>query len=254
MDPNQAKILLRQRQEDEWAIAAFKEFRVSVEDILRIANYEQRSELWKLARKWRLTGSNFAAAAGHNPYQSPEGLAREMMWGSFQGNEATAWGNAHEDTACSMYEAYMRQMYPDFTVSHSGLQVIPDFPFIGVSPDGLCSYWDDEQGKRVNFLLEIKCPFRWKTDCFYFGHVPVYYYDQIQGIAGFLNLEFCDFVVWTPAGMEINRVRFDPDYFSTVLRPALLTWYTTLFYPALCGWREGKIEPPNLTETLTVTL
>lgn len=239
---------------DQWAVAAFREFCVSLDDIARIATFEQRTAAWLAARKWRLTGSNFAAAAAHNPYQSPEGLVVEMLWGTFQGNDATQWGNQHEDTACAMYEAFMRQTYPDFTVSHTGLQVIADFPFIGVSPDGLCSYWDDATNQRVHFLLEIKCPYRWKSDCFYFGHVPIYYYDQIQGIMGFLGLQFCDFVVWTPAGMEINRVRFDPDYFQTVLRPALLTWYTTLFYPTLCGWREGKIEPPNLTETLTVTL
>lgn len=224
---------------------AIAEFAVSDADIERIANIGQRTDEWKSARQWRLTGSNFAAAADHNPYCTPEELVAKMLWDTFEGNEATAWGTKHEPVACATYEAHMREAHPDFVVRESGLCVIKELPFIGVSPDGICSYWDATAGKRVTFLLEIKCPFRWKRDSFYFGHVPPYYYDQIQGIMGFLKLPFCDFVVWTPAGMEVNRVTFDSVYFQ-YLRQRLINWYATLFYPVLCGWRAGELEPPNL--------
>lgn len=232
----------------------YQEFAVTAEDVKRIEQAEQRSDAWKAARKWRLTGSNFGAAAGHNPYKSPEGLVVDMLWGNFTGNAATEWGTQYEPVACAMYEARMRQQWPDFVVQHKGLIVIPDTPFIGVSPDGLCRYWDAAAGHYVTFLLEIKCPFRWKQDKFYDGHVPTYYYDQIQGIMGFLGLPFCDFVVWTPAGMEINRVQYDPAYFCDVLKPLLLAWYEKLFYPKLCGWREGRIKPPALEEEWEVDL
>lgn len=232
----------------------FKEFAVSQSQVATIAAAPQRSEAWMSGRKWRLTGSNFAAAAGHNPYTTQEALVREMLWGTFTGNAATEWGTRHEPVACAMYETHMRATHPDFVVEEHGLQVIPEYPFIGVSPDGICTYWDAAANARVRFLLEIKCPFRWKADGFYDGVVPLYYWDQLQGLMGFLRLPFADFVVWTPVGMQVSRIRYDADYFEGVLRPALLHWYTNIFYPVLCGWREGAIEPPNLVPTLQVDI
>lgn len=232
---------------------ALVEFAVTDADVDRIAAIPQRTLEWKEARKWRLTASNFAAAADHNPYpgSSPSELVARMLWDTFQGNAATEWGTKHEPIACATYEAWMRDRHPDFVVRESGLRVIKELPFVGVSPDGICSYWDAAAGKRETFLLEIKCPYRWKADAFYFGHVPTYYYDQIQGIMGLLGLPFADFVVWTPAGMEVNRVTFDDAYFQ-YLRDRLVAWYATQFYPVLCGWRAGEIEQGSLRPAIVL--
>lgn len=217
----------------------WKEFRVTQADIERIAAAEQRSPEWHAARKWRLTGSNFAAALGHNPYTTPEQLVDNMLHGGFTGNEATQWGCDHEDEACAAYEAHMRTQFPDFAVRHTGLQIVYDYPFLGVSPDGLCSYWDPDAGVRRQLLLEIKCPYRWRPGSFYKDTVPHYYYDQVQGCMGFLDLPAADFVVWTPVGMQVNRILFDAEYFEGVLRPGLIDFYERLFYPALIAERSA---------------
>lgn len=226
---------------EETLLAIIRHFTVSEEDRARIAKLDQRSAEWLEARRFRLSGSIFAAALGHNPYQGQEDVAISLLWPTFKGNEATQWGNEHEDEACAMYECYMRQRYPDFQVHHAGFLIHDQLPFIGVSPDGLCEYWDEAQGKRVKCLLEIKCPYRWKKDRFYDPIVPLYYYDQLQGLMGFLNLPFSHFVVWTPMGLQINVVKFDKHYFQSVLRPGLIDFYVDLFYPALCLFLENKL-------------
>ena len=232
---------------------ALNEFAVTDEDIERIMNTPQRTPEWMQARQWRLTGSKFASAADHNPYESPDDLVQQMLHNDFCGNVCTEWGTRHEPVACDTYEAFSRTKHADFTVHQYGLHVVKELPFIGVSPDGICTYWDDTAGKEVSFLLEIKCPYNWKRDRFYFGHVPLYYYDQIQGIMGFLHLPFCDFVVWTPAGMEVNRVNFDANYFHT-LRQKLVDFYVNKFYPALCGRRAGELPQTHILPVLSVTL
>jgi putative phage-type endonuclease len=232
----------------------YTEFACDASQRAAIEAARQRSPEWLAARTHRLTASRFAAALGHNPYpgSQPEDVVRDMLWGGFTGNAATEWGTAHEAGACAMYEAHMQAAHADFVVRQHGLIIVPEHPFIGLSPDGIGEHWQD--GAVVQTLLEIKCPYRWKEDRFYENRVPLYYWDQIQGIMGFLGLPRCHFVVWTPVGMEVNDVAFDAAYFEGVLKPGLLHFYLHLFWPARCAWREGRLTPPDIYPPLQVEL
>lgn len=119
-----------------------------------LAGLEQGTPEWLQARQNRLTGSNFGAAAGHNKFKTPLQLAHDMLYSTFQGNDATRWGNAHEAVACNEYvlsrraqlrekaKALGAQAQPadahdaDFYVTHSGLNVDPSLHWLAVSPDG----------------------------------------------------------------------------------------------------------------------
>ena len=233
---------------------AYTEFAITPAEALQVAQYTQRSASWLRARKWRLSGSNFAAAAGHNPYMSREALVREMLWGSFKGNDATQWGTEKEPVARDMYLWAMRQVHPELSIDEVGFQVCPEVPFLGVSPDGICTVWDKTNGKMTRYLLEIKCPYRWKRDKFYDDTVPTYYWDQLQGSMGLLGLPYCHFVVWTPVAMQVTLVHFDTNYWRDTLKPALLEFYLKLFYPTLCAWRDGKLTPPEIITDIGLVL
>jgi putative phage-type endonuclease len=224
----------------------YAEFAVSAQEAATIAGYEQRTERWRRARKWRLTGSNFAAAAGHNPYMSRAALVREMLWGTFRGNAATEWGQAHEGGARDMYVWAMRKVHPELTVRETGLCVSPAVPFLAVSPDGVGRVWNRATTTWDEYLLEIKCPFRWRRDAFYDDTVPTYYWDQLQGSMALLGLRYAHFVVWTPVAMQVTVVHFDAAYWEGVLLPALLDYYTTMFYPTLRAWRNNELQPPDI--------
>jgi hypothetical protein len=82
-----------------------------------LAALDQGTTEWLDARRNRLTGSNFGAAAGHNKWKSPEGLAHDMLYATFKGNDATRWGTAHEPVACDEYiiaqRAKMKETHGD---------------------------------------------------------------------------------------------------------------------------------------------
>jgi len=213
---------------------AYTEFAVTAEDAARIASAVQRSPQWLAARRGRLTGSNFAAAAGHNPFMTRQQLVEEMLRPTFHGNDATQWGQDHEPVARDMYTWAMRKVRPELRVDEVGLQVSPELPFLGVSPDGVCTIRNGER-----YLLEIKCPYRWRPDGFYKDIVPTYYWDQLQGSMALLGLPYAHFVVYTPVAMQVTVVKFDEPYWRTTLLPALLHFYINDFYPA---WRAMQEE------------
>jgi len=124
--------------------------------------------------------------------------------------------------------------------------VCPDVPFLAVSPDGLCRVWNKAQSKWINYLLEIKCPYRWKRDKFYDDVVPTYYWDQLQGSMALLGLPYAHFVVWTPVAMQVSLVRFDTQYWNETLKPKLLDYYLSLFFPTLNAWRMAELIPPAI--------
>lgn len=43
------------------------------------------------------------------------------------------------------------------------------------------------------------------------------YYYQVQGQMGITGAKWCDFVTYTFQGMIIERIYFDPDFFTTIL-------------------------------------
>lgn len=181
-------------------------------------NVEQGTPEWLNARKSLITASDFGSASGFNKYKSrPQFLREKLGESSFSGNHLTAWGTRFEDTACDLYCAHMRSTCKNFSVRHTGLIVLGEpRPYIGLSPDGLIQY-EDENGQTQHGLLEIKCPrFHRKT-------IPSYYYCQIMGICGYMHLlrgrmqqefpapTFCDFVEMTLASLQITRYHYDDD-------------------------------------------
>lgn len=223
------------------------------EQATAISNIPQGSQAWLDARKNRLTASNFGAAIGMNKYQSPNGLLKNMLWNTFKGNVATRWGSDHEDVARDAYIAQIQSEiqagtspYTSIRVEETGLFVNPSRPWLGSSPDGVVHVTTTD-GKSHRFLLEIKCPFK---KSFYEPAVPVYYNCQIQGVMANMDLPYCDFVVWTPTGMQITRVDFDDDFWNTTLFPKLETFYFDRYLQAFVDKTNGVLEHGKIKRTL----
>jgi hypothetical protein len=71
--------------------------------------------------------------------------------------------------------------------------------------------------------------------------VPVYYYAQIQGTMGNLQLSWCDFVVWTPSGTQITRVPFDPVFWNDQLLPKVSHFYFETYVPLAIRKQKGLL-------------
>jgi putative phage-type endonuclease len=207
---------------------------VTDEDAKRIMQYDQRSAEWFQARKGRMTGSIVGAIVGHNFFNKPKDLLRELLWGTFKGNEATQWGTDHEATAAIRYE-----VHTNYTVDYPGLIINPQKPWLAYSPDGLVA-----GPERI--LLEIKCPFKKKL----YPSIPHYYFDQIQYGAHLMQCPVIDFFVWTPDKCKLERYAYEREYCEQFLIPAVEKFYFTRFLPLyLLQLRgllpEGSIDVPS---------
>ena len=180
-------------------------------------NAPQRTPEWFKEREGKLTGSAFGQAAGLAPGSRQQLWRRLMGLEVFEGNEATEWGNDHEDVAHEQYK-----IVTGVETELTGFVVHPNFKWLGCSPDLLVG----DQG-----LGEIKCPFNQKI----YEQIPPYYMAQMQGQLEITNREWCDFIVWTPQQMSIQRVWRSTQYWD---------WLHIRLADFWC-WVQAKVEPPR---------
>lgn len=182
---------------------------------------EQKSKEWFKARVGKLTGSNIGAALGVNPWKSPDDLIRQMVRdyhgaeSEFSGNIATAHGNLHEPLAVMDYTAKTGNI-----VDECGFFVHPEYDWLGASPDGLI----EDDG-----LIEVKCPFglrNKKGDDLVFKSLAEqpHYKSQVMVELACTGRSFCHFYQWSPFGDSLERVDYDPLWFTDNL-PILLAFY-----------------------------
>ena len=241
---------------------------------------KQGSKEWLEVRKLSLTASVFGAAAGSNPYQSPQDLLEEKLWGTFNGNALTVWGNEHEPHARESFLKWFKEFLsaryffagradsenPIFELKEDNAIKFSAEPWLAVSPDGILCYEDADGTKKVS-LVEFKCPTRDNAAnpsaspyAKYEHCIPSYYKDQVQGICGYLNenkysslgtIDDIWFVVWRPSNTWITHLKADPIYYKNFLKPKLFSWYFKLYLPALtrkynAGGERSKVETLQL--------
>lgn len=182
-------------------------------------NDQQRTEQWFKDREGKLTASMFAAACGIGPTSRQAAWRRFFKLETFEGNEATDWGEKHEADALREYKA---RVWPEADLSMSGFVAHADIPWVGCSPDVLIG---------TTGLGEVKCPFSQQL----YDAIPPYYMAQMQGQMEVTNREWCDFIVWTPEQMSVQRVVRDRTYWQWMYERLAEFWI----------YIEAGIEPPR---------
>ena len=133
-------------------IALDEDAAVSLEQVTRS---QSESTDWFAARRLRITATSSKAIVCRQK-TDVSNLVQWMLHGSFRGNEATRYGNEHEESAINDYIISQTTSESVVTVARSGLIVRPDEPWLACSPDGLIS----NSSTPDKGLLEVKCPFR----------------------------------------------------------------------------------------------
>lgn len=193
---------------------------------------EQRSDEWLQHRHNRITASKVKAVMSATSNAARARLVNEIVWGvPLRQTTAMRYGCDNEAKARHEYLRVKAACVAGYSVEETGLWVNRKWPVFGCSPDGIVF---DPSSTPSNGLLEIKCPYVLRdnlptdlcklsnTQCLSFcckldnGALKVKklhtYYAQMQFAMAVMEMTWCDFVIWTPHGISIERVPFDADW------------------------------------------
>lgn len=231
-----------------------------IKDLMKIPQYEQRSDQWFAARAKMLTASNLDSVLGRNKYSCREEILFKKCGLSvpFMGNKFTQHGCDTEDHAIAEYCRIYNKKTIDF-----GLLPHPTIEFLGGSPDGIAFDNGDPNSKPI--VLEVKCPFRKKNP----GVIPKQYFNQL-----ILNMVIADcdgvFIEYYPHGhvgqdyfLNIIHLKLEDhvDHFVTNNVPVFNEfWDEVLHYrnvgiethPRYSHW-DRKCNPKKKLKTLNIT-
>jgi len=194
----------------------------TVENLLKIPQYEQRSKEWFEQRNNAITASDIPTVLNENEYKTPWILLLDKCNSNpkpFVGNEATRWGTHYEDIAIEKYSEITGKEVLSF-----GLLIHPEYSWLGGSPDGITT---------DGILLEVKCPLKRKI---IHGEVPHHYLSQVLLNLEICNLEVANFIEYKPGNSdddyEINivEVKRDREWFSNNLPIMRNFWESVVKY------------------------
>ncbi len=186
-----------------------------IEKLLKLPQHEQRSEEWFAQRHTKLTSSDAATALNINPYSKPyELLFKKCGYDikPFVGNIATLHGQRYEDTAIELYCRITGRVNYNFglicytDVNKELENYNTEYDFLAGSPDGIVESIYDPNEEPI--LLEVKCPYRRKIKD---GHIPEYYYPQVQLNLFICDLNIADFIEYCPKTNKLNIVSIAKD-------------------------------------------
>lgn len=212
-------------------------------DIIQSTIGQSQNPVWHRARRFKITASLFGDVLDAIDRPTPTKISNIVgtitgtwnLYSNLSIRPFLDWGHDHEDEAIQVYKVKTSS-----SIEKTGLWIFDDYPFLGASPDGLVLNWE---GARMG-LVEIKCPYSLREnlisekppaylDKTTLGLKPNHkYYHQIQGQMFATKLPWCDFVIWTPKDLLVQRIFADPDWPRQAI-PKLVEFYETHLRPKL---------------------
>ena len=197
---------------------------------LEVVTRKQSASLeWFDHRVGRITAST-AYEVLHTSQDQPSSSLLKRLCSSEHKKVSTApleWGRTNEDTAHSDYSRQQKEGHTEFSSTAAGLVVNPKYPYLGATPDGWVGC--DCCGRGI---VEIKCPYTYRSmhpdaindSTFYLQRFsdqlkldPKHkYYYQVQMQLALCEVNYCDFVVWTLAGMATIHIYRNEAFFNQV--------------------------------------
>jgi len=256
--PEPTDLKLPDRDSLKATVEAFKaSLSVTAEKIREIectTRQQRSSPLWYDVRRYRLTASLFGLVQHRKPDTPPDSLVKRILQPQQFSSAATDWGITHEAVAIEQYIEHMHsQGHIELSVVSCGFHISQSHPYLGASPDG--AVYDPTSTEQPFGFLEIKCPYNARNKSpleactlpnFFCttvrnvdGEESVVlrtshsYYAQIQGQMAIGGRPWCDFVVYTSVGINVQRVLFDPEFWHNSLLPKLTDFYDNCIGPEI---------------------
>ena len=209
---------------------------------------QSASELWSNARKLRITASTMKEVCHRKSTTSCGPFIQKKLASLSIKTAAIAYGRKHEKDAISSYIGYHESKGTNVEVTKCGLIVDASEPWLAASPDGIVL--DPTMSEHNRGCLEVKCPFvcekmtileasrQVAAFCLVENSGKMYlseshgYYYQIQTQMHVTNLKWCDFVIWHPQEVFVQRIWYDTTFMKAAISKAK-TYYFEKFLPAV---------------------
>ena len=208
---------------------------------------QRMSSTWFAIRRYRLTASMFGDVISRRPETPPDKLVLRILKPTDFTTPAMRYGIDNEKLAIEQYTQHQQANgHPELLVTKSGFIINPSFPFLGASTNE--AVYDPSNQDQPFGFVEVKCPYsaRDKTpleaaaDCFCCNSTSSCssltlkrhhtYYAQIQGQVAIGKRTWCDFVIYTPKGLSVQRIPFDSQYWTEKF-PKLKSFYDDCIAP-----------------------
>ena len=210
---------------------------------------QSESNLWYHHRRIRITASNFGMVAKRRDTTPVANAVKTLLYTRPCDTKPMRWGCLHEEDARRAYTQYLHSQstQPPPEVTKSGLVIDINEPCLACSPDGNVTIGDSHG------LVEFKCPYsaseltpaeaveqlKSKFACklnsengsLQLKRSHNYYY-QVQGQLAITGRPWCDFVMWTPKGMTVERIHFHAAFWEGV-KMKLVSFYRRAILPEL---------------------
>ncbi|XP_063963770.1 uncharacterized protein LOC129270480 [Lytechinus pictus] len=216
---------------------------------------QSSSLIWHDQRAGRITGSTAHQALRTSLVNPAPSLIKKICIPHPEPINAPAliWGREHELRAIQTYTTLFEEDHFDDMVTRAGFIIFKDHPFLGASPDGKVSCTCCGKG-----IVEVKCPYRHRMqtvqealadkdfclDAELTLKKSHSYYTQIQLQIAACNVEYCDFVVWTPRSIHVDRVAKDNDFIDAMVQRLTTLWKTAILPELLTRRLEKDTTPP----------
>ena len=241
-----------------------------VSHLEKLTRGQAKNRQWFRYRAGRITASQLHQVTHTNPNQPSLSLVRKVCYPHTHKftSTATSFGCAHEREAIETYKTTMAE-HTSISVTPCGLFVDQDASYLGASPDALVQCTCCGLG-----VVEVKCPLcaqgadtleevaeRQKRFCLQRSQSGALqliknhpYYLQCQLQMHVTRRPYCDFVVWSAAGMHIECLKPDEvvlkcaltkaeQFFRRCILPELAgKWYTRSRTPL------SSIQPDDIDE------
>lgn len=230
-----SEVLMKRLQVDE----------KSCNDVELATRGQWTNNRWHVERKQRITASNFYSVCTRRDSTPCDALVKTLLYSKVFSTAAMDYGITNEPVAIQLYEAQEKRV-----VQPCGLFIDLEYGFLAASPDGLVG---------TDGILEVKCPQtkrhlkaseaaaayndKKQKDCHpCLGRAHPYYY-QIQGQLHITRRSFCDFVVYTNMGIDVQRIGRDDSFWKNKMEAQLTRFYKDCVLPELVDPRVERSMP-----------
>nr|XP_033935033.1 uncharacterized protein LOC117443188 [Pseudochaenichthys georgianus] len=216
------------------------------------------SPIWFSQRAGRITASRLKQVLQTSLAQPSKSLIKSICYPEAHkfSTAATRYGCKYEATARKQYEGVQSLHHQGFSCKDSGLWLNPQWPYMGASPDGCVTCTCHGTG-----ICEIKCPHSKQEEanlrlcageqgfCLVNDGGTVKldrrhaYFHQVQAQLHVVDVDYCDFVVWTKNDLFVERIVRDVDLWDNII-PRVESFFRLCVLPEVLGQKltRGKFQ------------